>query len=115
MGQIKNIKLHIVTDIKVQNQTNSFIMEGSVMFVLAAVLVLVVSAQQPVDDKPEVAAATTKKPEPPAPETTPAPTPAPKPTPLECFKALAKCQKAAFPDFKKMAQCMKDLVKCLHG
>merc|ERR1711894_202543 len=113
MGQIKNIKLHIVTDIKVQNQSNnSFTMKGSVMFVLAAVLVLVVSAQQPAAEQPE---ATTVKPEPPAPVTTPAPTPAPKPTPIECFKALAKCQKGAFPDFHKMAQCMKDLIKCLQG
>merc|ERR1712121_432296 len=38
MGQIKNIKLHIVTDIKITNNNNINIMKFQLLFVFAAVL-----------------------------------------------------------------------------
>merc|ERR1712198_290322 len=60
---------------------------------------------------------TTKPAPPPKPTTkpTPAPTPKPKPTPSECFKALQKCLKEAFPNPIKALRCGQAFIKCIRG
>merc|ERR1711973_68861 len=144
MGQIKNIKLHIVTDIKYQKLTNKQTnkqtikqtntkMKGTMLFMFATVLVLVASSLAD-DTKATTTKTTTTKPAPPKPTTAPKPvttkkpttkpappkpttkpTPAPKPTPAQCLKAFGSCMKAAFPNPRKMFACATALKKCLTG
>merc|ERR1711973_563993 len=122
MGQIKNIKLHIVTDIKYQKLTNKQTnkqtikqtntkMKGTMLFMFATVLVLVASSLAD-DAKVTTAKPTTTKP---APKPTTKPTPAPKPTPAQCLKSFGSCMKAAFPNPRKMFACATALKNCLTG